>query len=347
MAGQVEINRYVGILEEASFGVVDDAASPLTAYDLTSGLTSVDLDAPKDPNIALPTVERFPTRHIPGYYSASGSIEYAIDVNTIGWFLKWGLGGYKYTVGAGQSPNVHEFWSGRAINPTTFTTRIGKDAFEHVMSGCAINKMSLGVDKDLATMKNDIIAQKDTKGTIRQPEDLNLIDSDIYPLAFYNVGTTIDNHEVSSSVKKWTWDYDNGFKAEDGQGQGSRFPYFWLNRPGKITLAIQLFTNDVSDQLMEYWGDTTGPNADKPQTNFEVVTVFDSDAFGQMTVTFPSCYYTEVPSSYKGADPMEPTLAVALEAAEVTLTDASQELTPVYIKLENFEPEYKLGSGSS
>jgi hypothetical protein len=344
----VDLNRYFGVLEEAQFGVVNDVASPLTAYDIADGLISVDIDSPKDPNIQIPSTERFNTRHMAGYYTPGGSAQYAIDINTIGWFLKWGIGNYKYTAGTGQNPNIHEFWAARGRVPTTFTSRIGKDGFEHVMSGCGINKMNLTVDKDLANMKMDILAQKDTKKTIREHQNLNLLDEDIFPLAFYNVNTTIDGVECSSYIKKWAWDYENGLKAEDGQGQGSRFPYRWLYRDGKITLAVQMFTSDVSEQLESYWGDATGPNPNGVSDPFEVVTVFDSSAFGLMTIKFPQCYYAEVPSSFKGSDPMEPNLAVAPEAAAMKLHDTLTDImTPVYIKLENFEPEYKLAAGSS
>jgi hypothetical protein len=138
-------------------------------------------------------------------------------------------------------------------------------------------------------------------------------------------------------------DFENGIKAEDGQGQGSIYPQKVILKDGKLTLAIQLYTSDISAQLMEYWGAATGPNDTQRQESFPVESVFNSGDFGEMTVRFPNCYYSEVPATFKGSDPMEPNLAVKPELDQITLVDTLTIVqSPIYIKLQNLEPAYHL-----
>ena len=335
------IQRYWGFGEETALAT----EQVTTAYDLNDGVSNAGLDAPKDPNIEVPTLDRFTTRRIPGFYSPGGAMEVVMDINTIGWFLKWALGGYTFTAGEGEAANIHEFYVTQDRTLKSFTSRIGKDTFEHTFLGCVINKLSMSVEKDLVTLKNDIIAVKDKKDTLRESAALNLLDSDIFPLAFYNVNTTIDAVDVSADVTKWGLDFENGLKAEDGQGQGSRFPQAVLVKDGKISLSVQMKSSDVSDLLAEFWGQATGPVDDQcdPITSFEVESVFDSGDFGSCTVNLPQCKYTEVPTDFKGGDAIEPAVAVSPESTDVVLADeATHVQTPILITLSNFEDEYVL-----
>lgn len=332
------ITRYVGIKEEATYGT---EASDST-YDFDMG--SVGLDSPDDPNIALPTLQRFQTRHIPGFYSPGGPMEYPIDIHTIGWFLKWALGGYEFTEGTSPAKNVHEFWATPEYELPSFTTRVGKDNFEHVFIGCIINKLNLSIENELAMAKLDVVAQQDTKDALR--ETLNTLDPTLFPMAFYNVATTIDAVDVSADVKTWSWDFSNGVKPEDGQGQGSRFPYHMKPGAGECTLGVKWEGDieDIEDKIEEYWANAAGPGTDH-HTSFITQSVFSSGTKGQMTVKFPACYYKRVPTDLKGADPLAPDLSIGTEAAEVTLADGLTKVTtPVYVKLENLVDELVLGT---
>jgi hypothetical protein len=330
------VNRYVGFKEEASFGT--EASVPM-AFDMTDGISTMALDAPDDPNIAVPTLNRFQKRHVPGFYSPDGSMEHTIDINTIGWFLKWLLGGYKFTAGSEGGLNTHEFYSTQSMVLPSFTTRTGKDTFEHVMLGCVLNNMELTIDKDLATAKTDIIAQKDKKAALRTT--LNELDDTIYPIAFYNVNTTIGGTSVSQDVLSWKWTYKNGIKAEDGLGQGSRFPYSLNAKDGSTELAIKI-NDDGSEKLEAFWGNATGPSND-PQALFAVQSIFDSGTFGNMHINFPRSYYTKAPTDIKEAEPRTPELGIGIEADEITLADSTTKVvSPVLITLQNKQPEYKL-----
>jgi hypothetical protein len=328
--------RYVGIKEEAEFGEAQDA--PMT-YDID--VAAMGLDVPDDPNIPIPTLNRFQKDHIPGFYSLSGPMEYPVDINTIGWFLKWGLGGYKYTAGTGELPNVHEFYATPDYELKSFTTRTGKDTFEHVISGCIIDKLNINVEADLAIAKLDMFAQQDTKAELRT--ELNEPDSELFPMAFYNVSTQLDGADISPDVKSWSWEYGNGVKVEDGRGQGSRFPYYIKPGAGSSSLGIKM-EDDCKDKLEDYWGGENGPSIDK-HTPFTIASLFNSGVFGEMEVEFPKCYYKKIPTDIKGADPRIPDISIGVEAANLLLNDGTTEvISPVLITLKNFEPEYKLSA---
>lgn len=328
--------RYVGVKEEASFGT--EAAVPM-AVDLTDGLASMSLDAPKDANIVLPTLSRFDGKHIPGFYSPDGTMEYTLDVNTIGWFLKWGLGGYKFTAGSESGPNTHEFWGDLGYNPKSFTTRVGKDNFEHTFLGCVLNKFEIDIEDGLGSLKTDLLSQKDKKDTLRIT--LNKVDPDLYPLAFYNVTNKINSVDLSSVSQKWDLTYDNGMKAEDGQGFGSRFAYGFRRNGASIELGITV-RDDATTYLEALWGSATGPT-EVPTDNFPVETTFASGSFGNMKVSLPNCYYKEAPTDIKGSDVRTPDLTIGVEKDDITLKDSTTIVTsPILVTLTNFEAEYKL-----
>ena len=331
-----DINRYVGTAEETEFGV---EAATKDSMDLTDGVASMALDTPSDPNIALPTLGRFQRRHVAGFYSPAGTMEYSGDVNTIGWFLKWVMGGYTFTKGTGEEPNIHEFYGMAGQTLKSFTARVGKDTFEHVFLGSIVNKMDLSIGSDLLTGKLDMIAQKDKKEALRTV--LNEPDQDIFPLAFYNLGVTFDGEDVSPETQNWDLSWDNGVKASEGQGMGSRYPYKF--RSGSVNSQLTLTMKDYdSAKLEKYWGGPTGPT-DEPQLPFVLDSMFDSGSFGTMDFMAPRAYISKMPTDIKGADPRIPQVQLTLEAEDVTLNDGITEVnTPLLVTLKNFEPEYVL-----
>lgn len=329
--------RYVGIKEEASFGT--EAAAPMT-YDLIDGVASMGLDAPDDPNIPLPTLGRFQGKHVPGFYSPAGSLEYTLDIHTIGWFLKWALGGYEFTAGVDDAPNTHEFWAQEGYALKSSTIRVGKDTFEHVFLGSVFNKLDLSIENELLTMKADILSQKDAKAALRGT--LTEIDPDLFPIAFYNAQTKVGGTDISSIVASFGFAHDNGIKPEDGQGQNSRFPYLFRAGAGSEEISIKKKYDEGSAELEAFWANATGPS-NNPHTPFAVEEIFQSGDFGSMTFKFPSCYYKKVPTDIKGADPRQPELGIMPESGNITLADGTTIVrSPVLVTLQNFEDEYVL-----
>lgn len=320
--------RYFGFKKESTFG------TEATGSTFDIDVASAGLDVPDDPNIEVPTLNRFQTRHIPGYYVPKGAIEYPIDIQTVAHFFYFALGGYAFTAGTTGQKNKHEFYATQSLSLPSFTARIGKDTFEHVFTGTVVNKLNLSIEDEVATMKMDMIAKKDKKATLRTT--LTQPPGDLFPLAFYNVNTSIGSTDISANVKSWEFEISNGIKEDAGRGLGSRFPYYFETREGECSLTLKMRDTD-STILQKFWGSdsATEPGTD-PHTPFSVTATFNSGSYGTMTIQFPRCYYKKIDTSIKGAEPREPSIEIGCEAAEVTLLDGTTKVfTPVYVKVEN------------
>jgi hypothetical protein len=83
MAGE---RRYVGIGEEAVFGTAVAAVQFLD-------FVRAEVDVPSEPVVAFGgSANRALQRVIPGPYVPRGSLEVPVDLDTVGYFLKWALG---------------------------------------------------------------------------------------------------------------------------------------------------------------------------------------------------------------------------------------------------------------
>lgn len=318
--------RYFGFKKETSFGTEATGSK----YDITIA-ESVSLDVPDDPVIPLPTLSAFPRGQIAGYYANKGSFEYPIDIKTIGYLLYFGMGGYTFT--SGTPNNTHEFYASQSKTLPSFTTRVGKDTFEHVFLGTVVNKMNVSVEDEVAVMKTDLLAKKDKKDNIRTT--LNE-PSGIFPIAFYKVNVSIGDTDKSPKIKSWELEYDNGIKEDSGRGFGSRFPYAFYTGDKSCSLTLKM-KDDDSSILEAFWGDSSGASESSPAT-FQVVTTFDAGSAGTMTVTFPKCYYKKIDTSIKGAEPREPQVELGCLEDEVTLNDGTTKVTtPCYVKIVNSE----------
>ncbi len=89
-----EILRYAGFAQETEYnptGIAPEA-------DYYVDIASATLDTPSDTQIVYGGgLGRTPFLHRPGFYAPAGNIVYAFDIRTIGFLLKWALGGYAFT----------------------------------------------------------------------------------------------------------------------------------------------------------------------------------------------------------------------------------------------------------
>lgn len=112
-----EILRYVGIGDEATFGVAVEAVQHLD-------INSCSLDTPKSPDIVIPSgMGRSVNRKKAGFYQPSGSTEWVIDLQTITRPLRYGLGGYEYTASGGRY--TYGTWAD-ASTPDSTTVKTGE-----------------------------------------------------------------------------------------------------------------------------------------------------------------------------------------------------------------------------
>ena len=326
----MEILRYAGFAEETTF---NQTPSPAAAFYVDQ--TSASVNAPKESELIYEGgLGRAPRLHRPGFYSVSGDVEYAFDIRTIGWVLKWALGGYEY-VG-----DKHEIWGNNNNILPSFCTRLGKDVFEHIFSGCSLDGLSLEVADEYANAKLSIVGAKDSKGTIAERSAVEALIADEYPLVFHEVTIKKSNTDISTKVSEISLEIKNNVKAETGQSLGSRFPRRLIAAEQEVTLSITPYYDDTSF-LELIWGGASAP-AVGGSTEVSISLHFDAGTDGSMDITLPRWLATTAEISPKGAGLVEQ--KVEGTALAGTITGLSGDLfTELLVQLDNNQGEMIAG----
>lgn len=284
--------RYLGICEESEY-----AEAPAPAATMHIDIASTTVDVPGDTQMIYGGgLARSPYIHRPGFYSPSGDIVYAFDIRTIGFFLKWALGGYDFL--AGEPLNTHTIYGANKNILDSFCARLGKDVFEHVFSGCVINTLTLKIEGAYCELTASIIAAKDSRVDLKALSELLLPDE--YPLAFHEVTAKIATVDQSAKIKGLTLVIANNMSAEAGRTVGSRYPRLIRAGERTVTVSKTLMFDDISE-LERYWGGTNEPS-DLGASEFEVEINFDARSDGSLKILLPRFIYTSVEQKPSGRD---------------------------------------------
>jgi hypothetical protein len=336
----MEILRYAGFAEEATF-----AGTPPSAQ-FCVDIASASLEAGADAEtIYKGSLGRSDRVHRPGFYSCEGDIEYGFDIRTIGWLLKWALGGYVCT--GETAPYLHEIYGDDDLFLPTFCAKLGKDKlsateFEHVFIGCGVDAISMDVKDGYATAKVGIKSSKDIKGSIMtrgQVEDLLPAE---YQLMFHEVTVSRGNSDISAKVKGFKLDIKNGIKPESGRSLGSRYVRRLPAGGREVTFSLDMYYADL-DTLELLWGGSTGPT-DTGSTEFPLTITFDAGEDGQLQLIMPRCVFGKVPVPIKGQDEAEMNAEGKAYVDTVTLQDNVTEVeTEIMVRLQNDQFEMTPG----
>lgn len=293
----MENMRYVGFGKETGFGV--EANAEFHVF-----MTSSSLEAAGGNDLSYeagPGRDKIIRR--PGFYTVSGDVTFAADVDSLKKLFEWALGA-PATV-AGQT-----YTGSQSRTLPSLTVRVGKDNFEHVFLGCAINSMSIEVSGEFCNVTVSLMGKKDKKASIKAYDDLIL--GTEYPLAFYDVASEVkypgdasylDN---SSRVQSLTFSLENNLDAEMGRGLGSRYANFMIAGARAVTLSEESLFIDTS-ALEALWGSATGVS-DKGAIEFAKKITFKaspeagSSVAKTLTLELPRAVYTAVPIPISGRD---------------------------------------------
>ena len=308
-----KILRYLGLAEETVF------AEPAEA-EFHVDIASASLDSPSDTHLDFESsMGRGARMHRPGFYSPSGSIEYAFDISTIRWLLKWALGGYVFTEGG----NLHEIYASDNTDLPSFTARLGKDLFEHVFAGCKINSLEISVEDSFCQATAELVAVKDSKAVLKEQHEL-ILPAD-YPLAFYDVTMNLDGSDISSQVKSFTLSISNGVDAAAGRSIGSRYPRKLLAAEREITLSSSMFFEDTS-QLERFWGGSLGPSETGSQ-EYSLEFSFDAGGGKGMVIKLPRVIHTSVDIQPSGRDELVQEISAKAYMGNMFLNDGATPIT--------------------
>lgn len=305
--------RYAGFGNETTYGTAVSAAFHVD-------IQSSSLDAPSGTEMYYPGgIGRGLRTRRPGWYRPEGDVVYGWDIRTITHLLRWTLGEYVWTSGA-PGNNLHEIWPTASATLPSFTTRIGKDLFEHVFAGCVADSLELDLASDFLLATMGVSASKDAKASITSEDNL-LLPSE-FPLAFHEVTLSLpDASDVSANVRALKLSIANGLLAESGRGIGSRYPYRMDAGARDVTLTAD-FYYESTDHLEAMWGDANGPS-DSGATDYALTITADAGADGQLVLHAPSAHFTKVSTTGSGRDEIVLSTEIRLMTGTLTLDDAS------------------------
>ncbi len=333
--------RYFGFSEEESYGESPPPEATIIVDQASSGL-----DTPTDTELLYEGgLTRGIRTHRPGFYAPTGNIVYAWDIGTIGWMLKLALGGYVFTSEGGEGGlNLHELYGSEESIMKSFCARLGKDIFEHVFSGCAINSLEIVADSDFCNATVDIVAAKDAKDSIKTIEAIKLLLPPGYPLAYHELSVErIGASDISAKIKSMTLTIGNNLDAMSGKTMAHRHPQRAIAGARDITIGMNVFYEDT-DMLELLWGSGAGPVAGG-STPYGLQLVFNSGEHGTLTIQLPKLINTQVQQQPSGRDEIVQAVAGKSIVGEITLNDADTKVeTDIYCKLENVEGNMIVGS---
>lgn len=323
-----QVLRYAGFGSEAAFGTAVPAAFHVD-------IQSATLDAPSGTEIYYPGgLGRGLRTRRPGYYSPSGNIVYGWDIRTIAHMLRWALGGYLFDPGSGL--NTHQAYASQDNLLPSFTSRIGKDVFEHVFAGCVAASLELDLASDFLLATMAVQAQKDSKAAITPEASLLLPDA--FPLAFHEVTLDLpDGSDVSADVRALKLTINNNLKAEAGRGIGSRHPYRLPAGGLDVTLTAD-FWFESTDHLEAMWGNASGPSTDGA-TDYGLTVTASAGADGSLILAVPSAHFTKVSTQPSGRDELVLSTEIRALVSDVTLADSSTARSELLATVENAEDD--------
>ena len=313
-----EPRRYAGFTEEFSF---NPAIAPEAKFHID--IAGASLDTPSDPNLIFEGGMSRGRKVIrPGYYVPSGNIVYPIDIRSIGYFLKWALGKYKYTAGGGGT-NTHELYPTENTVLPSYTTRLGKDNFEHIFRGCVMNGLEIVIEDDFIYATLDNIGARDTKTTLKEIADLILFNE--HNLSFIDASLALGAAvNYNCKIKGLTIGITNGANAEAGKGIGSRHPCRIPVGARNIDIKGNLWFED-STEYEKFWGASGGVSANGSTTEAMILTI-DAGVDGSIELKFPKLMYTDIKTPPSGrAEIVQAFSGVAL-IDTITLADAITEI---------------------
>ena len=324
-----EPRRYAGFCEEGGF---NPAVAPDAKFHID--IASASLDVPTDPNLHFEGGMSRGRKIIrPGYYVPSGNIIYPIDIRSIGYFLKWVLGNYKFTEGVGT--NTHEIWPSEDTVLPSYTARLGKDHFEHIFRGCVMNGLELKIEDNFIFATLDNIGARDTKGDLKEIADLILFNE--HNLSFIDASLALGEGEGSNyncKIKGMTITITNGADAGPGKGIGSRHPCRIPVGARNIEIKGNLWFENA-DEYAKFWGAAGGVSVSGSSTEAMVVTI-DSGEDGSIALHFPKLMYADLKTPPSGrAEIVQAFSGVAL-IDEITLDDGETVIeSELLVTLEN------------
>ncbi len=234
-------------------------------------------------------------------------------------------------VAAWAFPEDPEMWGNTGTLLPALTSRIGKDMFEHVFSGCIVNSLELAVDDSYAQLTVDLAGRKDGRADLLDFCQLDL--GDDVTLAFHEMRAT--RGFESAQIRSLNLTVNNNVDAAGGRGPGSRYPHRIPAGAREVNAELTLWYEN-EDHVKRFWGGDTGPGNLGP-TEFDLELEFTDPGSGEtLTISIPRCIYSAASHQPSGRDRMDESVSV-IALMEQVQTGDGVKCTEIYAKFEKAE----------
>lgn len=321
---KIKRNRYIGIVEEPEFGT-QDILTPAVILDIAS----TSLDTPSNTNLFYTGgLGRGTSKVVPGAYMPEGEIQYAADLHSIGYFLKWALGQYIVTDQA-DGIKLHEFYRTEYANLPSFQAQVGKDIFEHIFIGCTINSLTFEISNEFLNITANVLAKNDIINNEIHDINPQMLPQNM-PIAFHQVTAKINGIDESAKIKSFTLAIENNLNGEDGMGIGSRYTNRHIAGESNINLSMELYFDDTS-KIADLQSGQIFPIE---------ISIMDLNQKDSMIITLPKCIYEVVNQQPSGRDEIVQSVECKTLMDYIELTDGTIVPNDIHVVLINSQPNY-------
>src|SRR5699024_607346 len=290
------LKRYFGFSEETTFGKASAAKEYIDPE-------SVELDPSGEQAIIFEGASRMDRLVAPGHYRSEGSVSFPVDLDTIGYFLKWVLGGYDVKgTSSGETgtkaPYTHTFTPSMDNLLPSFTARVGKDIFEHVFTSCVLSSLSLELEDGFLMANADILGGKDETATLKK--DVKFTDGEVF--APHEVTISMGGQDESTTIQSFSLNIENGADMEAGHTIGTRFPRLAFRGAMLVELEVNLLFFDTK-HIETFWGQAKGPIEEGELKDIDTqINIGDN-----FTIDIPSAIISEIEQPLGGREHIEQT----------------------------------------
>lgn len=274
------LKRYFRFAVEGEYG---GSPGDWTVYDFDSA----DITPPDD---QYETFESSALRSsiyaAPGAYISEGSVSVPATLNGLEKIIEGALGGLE---------------GGISTTLSTFHMAIGKEEFEHLFTGMAIDSLEMSYEDGFLVLSLDVVGGEDEKNPLPTVEATELPEEVFTAL---DGGFTISGADYTAKVEEMTLTIDNNIDVEETMPASQRFPTVITPQDLEVDLDLDI-TFENSDELERFWGGATGPE-EGVQTS-EVELDFVGDA-GEFTVDIPRAICQTYESEVSGSEPIDQSL---------------------------------------
>lgn len=196
----------------------------------------------------------------PADYLATGN--FTIPADTIGTgYILYGALGQVNTMEEGNQYS-HEFTPFRAL--PTFQVKIGKDTFEHIFEGVALDSLTIEFSDNFLVLSADVQGGKDSKDELAE-----LAVSDLPERVYVDVQGTFSRggDDITAKIGELTLDINNNL-SDDIIPAAQRYPTMAHPEGLDISIDLDILFEDEAE-LQEFWGTMNGPNEEVEDTDLE------------------------------------------------------------------------------